>query len=152
MDDDVFPPATGRPTASSRLSGFLLKSLAGYFALSLATLPLLNAFWIGELPVLALVQLPKIAVASWLRREVVMEAIRLLGLSRGSASPDLLLARPYGLAPVYLFPVGVTLAVTWARTRLRPPYRKWCVIVICLAVADFVATLVLGAGRSLTIY
>src|SRR6185503_21078749 len=70
----------------------------GYCGLSCLTLPFIGKFWLGELPVLATLQLPKIAVAGWLRTHVVMEAIQWLGLSKGSFSPDYILARPYALA------------------------------------------------------
>src|SRR4051812_844377 len=85
----------------------LLLSFVGYCVLSCLTLPLIGRVWLDELPVLAAIQLPKIAVANWLRTHIVMEAMKLLGSSRGSFSPDYILARPYALALVYLIPMAV---------------------------------------------
>src|SRR4028119_924563 len=73
-------------------------AVTAYFVASILTLPFLDALWLGEVPVLALVQVPKTAFAGWLRTDVVMPAIVALGQSRGSFSPDYLLARPYALA------------------------------------------------------
>ncbi|MEN6365628.1 MAG: hypothetical protein ABFC88_02305 [Thermoguttaceae bacterium] len=89
--------------------------LIGYFALCSVTIPFINAWWLGELPVLAVIQLPKIVFAGWLRTEVVMKAIQLLELSHGSSSPDYSMARPYGLALAYLLPLGIVLSVFWLR-------------------------------------
>jgi hypothetical protein len=73
--------------------------------ISILTLPLMNVVWLGEIPLLALIQLPKIAVASWLREHVVMEVIKILGWSKGSFSPDYMTARPYGLGLAYSIPL-----------------------------------------------
>src|SRR4029078_5978016 len=83
----------------------------GYCALSCLTLPFIGRVWLGELPVLAVIQLPKIALADWLRTHVVMEAITFLDFSRGSCSPDYILARPYALAIAYLIPMAVIGAI-----------------------------------------
>ena len=53
------------PQAPTELLG--LKGLTAYFVVSAATLPFVNLVWIGELPLLALVQLPKLGFASGLR-------------------------------------------------------------------------------------
>jgi hypothetical protein len=47
----------------------------GYFTLTCLTLPFAGRVWWGEIPVLALIQIPKIAAAEWLRTHVVMELI-----------------------------------------------------------------------------
>ncbi len=65
----------------------LLKCLIGYGLVCMATIPFMNRFWLGEIPVLALIPLPKITFADWLRTGVVMEAIKALGLSRGRSLP-----------------------------------------------------------------
>jgi len=130
----------------------LLKGLIGYCLVCTLTIPFINALWLGEIPLLALVQLPKIEYANWLRSGLVMQAIRLLGLSSGSFSPDYILARPYGLAIAYLFPFAILMAVLWMRTRLVKPYGWLTILLLVVAVIDFVATLVFADQRALTIY
>jgi hypothetical protein len=98
------------------------------------------------------VQLPKIEYADWLRSGLVMQAIRNLGLSRGSFSPDYILARPYGLAIAYLFPLTVFVAVVWMRTWMSKPYGRLTVMLLAVAAIDFVATLYFANQRYLTIY
>jgi hypothetical protein len=127
-----------------------IRTLIGYFVVSTLTLPFLNAFWIGELPVLALIQLPKIELAVWFRNEVI-EAMQWLGLSRGSRSPDLIFVRPYGLALAYVATLGPLIGFAWLRGRLRE-HRRGLFILLAAATIDFIATLALGQGRYLTIY
>lgn len=131
---------------------FLLKSLIAYCVVCTLTIPFMNAIWSGEVPLLALVQLPKIEYAQWLRSGLVMQAIRWLGLSRGSFSPDYTLARPYGLAIAYLFPLAVLATVVWMRTRMAPPYRRLTIALLVVAAIDFAATLYFAHQRYLTIY
>src|SRR5690349_13927469 len=85
----------------------VLWCFVGYCAISCLTLPFISRLWLGELPVLAVIQFPKLAIAGWLRTHVVMEAITFLGFSSGSFSPDYMLARPYALAIVHLIPMVI---------------------------------------------
>lgn len=140
------------PSRESRGWLILLKALVAYFAVSTLTLPVLNALWLGELPVLALVQLPKTVLAGWLRTEVAMPALRAMGLSRGSFSPDYMLVRPYALAIAYLIPLGLVLAPLWIRTRLARSYRRWVWILLAAAMFDYCLTLLFASTRGLTIY
>jgi len=64
---------------------FVMKAALIYCAVSLATLPFMNAVWLGELPLLAVPQVPKVELANWLRSDVLIPAAGQLGLSRGSA-------------------------------------------------------------------
>jgi len=102
-----------------------LRSLLVYCAVSILTLPFINRVWFGEIPVIALIQVPKTRFVGWLRTDVVMPVIRMLGLSRGSFSPDYLLARPY---------------------------RAWCIALLLAAAIDYCLTLALAGGPGLSIY
>ncbi|HYN64367.1 MAG TPA: hypothetical protein VES36_07170 [Candidatus Limnocylindrales bacterium] len=133
-------------------SALSLQGLVLYFAVSMGTLPFLNAIWLGELPLLAVPQGPKLLVAGWLRTGVVMPGISALGLSKGSFSPDFVLARPYALAIAYLIPVAGVLVVAWVRTRLVRPYRIWAWLVLVAAVLDYVLTLKFATQPALTVY
>lgn len=129
---------------------FVLKSLSAYCIASILTLPFLDSFWVGELPVLALIQQPKVALADWLRSEVVMELIARLGLSRGSFSPDYIAARPYGLAMAYLIPLGILLPTIWLRTRTVS--LGWTCVLLIVSAGDFCFTLIFAGGPGLSVY
>jgi hypothetical protein len=53
-----------------------LKLAVGYFVICAVTLPFLDTLWLGEFPVLALIQLPKVALAKWCQHELVMKGSR----------------------------------------------------------------------------
>lgn len=130
-----------------------LQVLTTYFVISIITLPFLDALWLGELPLLALVQLPKTAFAGWLRTAVVMPALGTLGLSRGSFSPDYMTARPYALAITYLLVLGLVFApLCIRRSRMTPSRRRWACAALVAAVVDFVFTLWFAGGPRLTVY
>jgi hypothetical protein len=140
---------------SSTLARWHLRGLKigiGYCLASIATLPFVNAIWIGELPVLALIQVPKTLVAHWLRKEVVMEAIKVLGLSKGSFSPDYIMARPYGLGLAYSIPmilVALSLLIPACSTRR---HWWWAGLFLALLMVDGVVTYFLADRRSPTLY
>lgn len=129
-----------------------MKSLCGYFIVSMVTLPFINTVWLGEVPLLALIQVPKITLAGWLRKQVVMEAIKLLGLSSGSFSPDYIMARPYGLGLAYMVPICVVAASIPWQSKLARRHWRLAFIFLATAVADYFLTLVVADSRSLTIY
>jgi hypothetical protein len=145
-----------RPTnsslASHRICLLFLKLLIAYLVISIVTLPFLNAFWIGELPVFALIQVPKIELALFVRVHIVMEALKPLGLSRGSFSPDYIRAGPYALVITYLSLLLLIVAGVWRLTRMRAPFLRLTLILIALAIVDFFCVLFFSRGPSLTIY
>jgi hypothetical protein len=146
-------PTTKSPDGSDsrkRLLERLLWLGVGYYLLSLLTIPFVGRVWWGELPVLAVFQFPKLAIAGWLRTHVVMEALPWLGLSRGSFSPDYLLAGPYALAMVYLLPMIVAAAVGFRGVDKRR--RLATVAFLIAAVADYAFILLFASGRFITIY
>ncbi len=125
----------------------------GWFVLSCLTLPFIGRVWLGELPVLAVIQLPKIAVAGWLRTHVVMEAITFLGFSRGSFSPDFILARPYALALAYVIALAVIGVISLRRFRFSDERRGLVMVAfVAAAFVDYMFTLMFADGRLLTIY
>lgn len=130
----------------------LLKSAAIYCFVSVLTLPLWKEWWLGELPPLAIFQLPKVEFAKWLCERMVMSVMGPLGLSRGSYSPDYIAARPYALAIAYLVPLVVLLAIVWLRRRRVAPYLRWTCVLLVAAVVDFVFTLVFVGGPGPTLY
>jgi hypothetical protein len=129
-----------------------LKIGIAYCIISILTLPLMNVVWLGEIPLLALIQLPKIAVASWLRQDVVMEVIKILGWSKGSFSPDYIMARPYGLGLAYSFPLIIgSLSLLLPGCSLGR-HRRLMLIFFTVLLLDGVFTYVFTDRRSLSLY
>ena len=151
MDLDYQNPAARPAPAEHTVYSTLLKLLAAYFVISSLTVPFIGEWWLGSIPPLALIQVPKIEPAHWLRTDAVMPANRRLGYSRGSFSPDYGTARPYALAIVYIVPFALA-ALVWLRTRPDRRFRPLILVTLVLAVADYVMTLIFADGRSLTIY
>ncbi|MCI0348222.1 MAG: hypothetical protein L0Z53_02255 [Acidobacteriales bacterium] len=141
--------AIGQPSEKAAYL-FVLKSLTAYCIVSTLTLPFLDSLWLGELPVLALIQQPKVALADWLRSEVVMELIARLGFSSGSFSPDYIAARPYGLAMAFLIPLGILLPTIWLRTRTVS--LGWTCVLLIVSAVDFCVTLIFAGGPGLSVY
>ena len=129
-----------------------LQALTAYFVASSLTLPFLSALWLGSVPLLALVQLPKTMFAGWLRTDVVMPTIAALGVSRGSFSPDYMMARPYALAAAYLLLLGLVFILLRVGTRATRSRRRWGRITLLAAAVDFALTLFFADGRALTVY
>jgi hypothetical protein len=130
----------------------LLQSACVYLGLSIVTLPFLDAVWLGELPVLAIGQVPKIDLAHWLRGFIIRHVMWPLGWSRGSASPDLIAASPYALALAYVLPIGMLLAAVAWRTRMPKPHRYWACALVILAAIDYWMIRTFASGPGLTIY
>lgn len=146
----LIPRKPIRPARYPVCLGLLLGSIA-YCAISLQTLPFLNSFWLGELPVFAVWQGPKTTLAKWMLAHAVQPVIVLLGLSR-SASPDYTLGRPYGMALAYLAPALFVAALVTIRTRLERPHGILLALLLSLAALDYVMTMLFANGRFLTIY
>ncbi len=129
-----------------------LKGGLAYCVVSIVTLPFIGSVWLGEIPLLALIQLPKIGVASWLREHVVMEVIKMLGWSKGSFSPDYAMARPYGLGLAYSIPLMLV------SLSLLPPgcssgrHRRLTLIFFAALLVDGVFTYVFTDRRSFSLY
>ena len=145
------PPAhpSARPDRWVRCQQLLL----GWCLLSIVTLPFIPFLWLSELPVLVLIQLPKLTLANWLRLHVVMPAIKVFGYSSGNFSPDFILARPYALAIAYLIALVPLVAITGWHARKTGRRPGWLTFFLLVAILiDYLATLAFGHTRSLTIY
>jgi hypothetical protein len=132
----------------------VIKILIVYYLVSIVTLPALNAIWIGELPLLAVIQMPKTEPAMFLRTHVVMPLIQDLGLSRGSYSPDLTFASPLAMAIVCLIPMLLLLVYVLCQRDFFRRHVRWVVAVAVLAILDFGWTLMYASPRhgGLSIY
>ncbi|MCC7145917.1 MAG: hypothetical protein IT443_05685 [Phycisphaeraceae bacterium] len=125
-----------------------------YCVISILTLPFLNSLWLGELPVLALIQVPKVEPAHFAREKIVMPAIRALGLSGGSFSPDYIAARPYGLLLVYLVPAAAVVgyALICKKAGWTRKEKVVCAAALGLLVIDYVWTMIFARGPGVTVY
>lgn len=129
-----------------------LKIGIAYCIISILTLPLMNVVWLGEIPLLAVIQIPKIAVASWLRQDVVMEVIKILGWSKGSFSPDYIMARPYGLGLAYSIPLILVSLSLLLPGCSSGRHRRLTLIFFAALLVDGVFTCVFTDRRSLSLY
>ena len=152
MQDTHASQAVAHRPAVRRWPLRVLKGLVLYCIVSMATLPFVNWLWLGELPVIAVLQLPKLLLAEWLRTDVVMPAIKGLGLSSGAFSPDYTMARPYALVVAYLLPIVVVLVTAALRSRMASPYRLWSCLLLCAAALDCLLTLKLASSPGLSLY
>jgi hypothetical protein len=113
----------------------------------------MSRVWLGEIPLLALWQLPKTFLATWFRKHWVMSGIKWAGLSSGSFSPDYIAARPYGLAIVYLAVVLTVISIGWYRSCFNSPQaRRLLWVFLTVAFADYFWTLCWSGGPGFTIY
>ena len=79
-----------------------------------------------------------------------MPTIRILGVSRGSFSPDYILARPYGLLPVYPVPASAIAGCAFVSTVAGGPGKRLPVPALVLLCVDY--ALALAGGPGLAIY
>jgi len=133
-------------------SAIAAKVLIAYFLVSTVTIPFLDRFWIGEIAVLAIIQLPKTVPAIWLRTAVLMKLIRLFGLSRGSFSPDYIMTHYWGVAIIYVVPLVLILIGLWFQTRLKKPYLRLVLLLLAAATLDFIFFLIFCSQPGITIY
>ncbi|HUQ71624.1 MAG TPA: hypothetical protein VM165_19000 [Planctomycetaceae bacterium] len=129
----------------------VLKCLVALGVMSVISLPFLDAVWVGEIPLVALVQIPKVEFAHEIQDVLIRHVLRPLGLSR-SPSPDSILTRPYALAIAYLIPLGLLLPILWKRTRMARPFGYWAGALLLLALLDYVLTLLLAGGPGFSMY
>jgi len=113
-----------------------LQVASAYLVLSTLTLPFMNAVWLGDLALFAVIQLPKIFFVAWLRMSAVMKAA----------------AWPYSLVLGYIVPSTIFTALMWWRTRLVRPYGRWVLILLGLCLLDFLVTLAFANRPSLSIF
>lgn len=149
LDYERHPPASDDEPRCRPRDG-LTAAFIGYFILSALTLPIMRWLWIGELPVLALVQLPKLFLAERLRTGVLMPLVRATGLSRGSFSPDYAMTGPYALVITYLLPIAAV--IVWRRLRANRYGPTAFRFLLAAELLDVLMFLAFSRGSGLTIY
>ena len=147
MENDNSRPVRWRNYFAWGFAGLMLY----FYVYSFLTLPFANKVWLGELPPLALVQLPK----SMLKHRIQEFLISLLprfGLASGSPSPDMILTSPWALGLAVTLPALVILPIAWL-TLPRGKSRRLLLIALVLAmILDGVVTFWFDATSSLSIF
>lgn len=141
-----------QPQLLARFHLLGLKAGVVYCIVSVVTLPFVGDVWFGEVPLLAFIQIPKLPLAGWMREHIVMDAIKLLGLSKGSFSPDFITARPFGLGLAYSIPIIVVSLSLLIPGCSSSRHRRWALIFFTALMADCVFTHIFASTRSLTLY
>lgn len=109
-----------------------------YYGLSSLTLPLANYLWLGEVPVLALIQLPKSFLKSIIQA-ILLRGVHAFGLSQGSPSPDSIATHGWALLLASLFPALVLIGFFLSLPR-GPKRRILVSLVLILAIVDGLVT------------
>jgi hypothetical protein len=124
-----------------RLFQRLLWFLLAYFGLSALTFRFMDVWWLGELPILAVIQLPK----AWIFQELMkllMKLVAWAGLSTLSYSPDYLMLRAYAFALVYVLVLTLVLGIGLFMPKpFRAGCRRWFAAVCVVAAIDFLVCL-----------
>jgi hypothetical protein len=123
-----------------------------YLVISIGTIPFINSIWIGDLPVLAVIQLPKIAPANLLRHSYAVGLAEKLNISTGSFSPDYIFIRPYALLIVYILALLILVFCYALFIKNRKEGLKYLLILLFIAILDFYCTLHFSDTPALTLY
>ncbi len=125
MTDDPFAAPTNAdlPPAPNqnwwhRLLAAMMLLLAGYYAISAATLPFADSVWFGELPVFAIWQLPKMALYGY-AQTFFMSILAVIDWSAGSPSPDMIATHPYAMTAMVMLPGCVVLLLAAVSQSLK---------------------------------
>jgi len=117
-----------------KLLAALMLLLAGYYAISAGTLPFVDSVWIGELPVFAVWQLPKVFLHDY-AQTFFMWMLSVLGWSSGSPSPDMIATQPYAMMAMVVLPGCVLLGLA-AVSRSLKKVSASAIVLVSLAVID----------------
>ena len=122
---------------------------AVYYVTSILTLPFANEVWFGELPIFAVIQLPKIYFNSVIQ-DAMISLLPLLGLNSGSASPDLILTHPRALGVTVTLPPLTVICALMLSRHLR--YSRLTGAVILIGAIDAIVTWWFDSSSSLSLF
>lgn len=142
-------PVNGNTTAF-RWPRFFVTFAATYYLLSALTLPFVNKIWLDELPVLAIIQLPKSFLKSVVHPPLI-SAMGFLDLSYGSASPDYGATHGWAMAIMVTLPAFLIVGLL-LMPKLLPQRRTLIVAVLVCASIDAVVTLWFDTVSHLKLY
>jgi hypothetical protein len=125
-----------------KLRGWLLVFtvlVCAYYVISALTLPAANKIWLGEIPLLALVQIPK-AFLKTMVHKALMHAMHGLGISYGSFSPDFGATHGWAMLIMLTLP-ALLFATVLMRARGLEHRNRWVGLVLLLAAIDGMVTI-----------
>lgn len=123
-----------------------------YLVVSITTVPFIDSIWLGEIPVLAVVQLPKTMPANFIRHYYASSMAKTLNISKGSFSPDAIFIRPYALLIVYIIPLLILVFTYVLFIKDKKKDAKYLLIVLLLFILDYFFVLHFSDTPGLTIY
>lgn len=113
------------------------KVLCIYFGLGILTLPFLNSLWYGDLPLLAILHLPVLIPAKFIRRQMTLMALKLKIKPLFSFSPAWRFFGPYALLIVLLIPLAIS-ALGFIKNRKNTKYsNKYFYLLLLLSIIYF---------------
>jgi hypothetical protein len=118
---------------------WLLVALTVYYVFSSITLPWADDLWWGEIPVLALFQIPKSTLFDRTSNWMVKMAFE-LGIDRGSHSPTSIAVWPWAITITIMLP-SVPMISAVAICRRWKPCQKWIWLLIAVATIDAMTTI-----------
>lgn len=143
QDANPYEPSTATRTRATDLAPrwpvVLVLIACAYYLCSACTLPFGQRLWLGELPVLAVVQLPKVFLKS-LIHSLLLSAMHALGWSRGSASPDFIATHGWAMGFMVSLP-AIALLVILCLIGVFPYRRRLISLMTVCALIDAVVTL-----------
>lgn len=95
--------------------------VCSYYVCSSLTLPWSNQFWFGEIPILAIFQLPK-AILKSLMQTQLLSLLHQLGWTYGSASPDYAATHRWALGIAIIAPAVITTVLFCWSSRHKSPW------------------------------
>ncbi|HBE69082.1 MAG TPA: hypothetical protein DDW52_13110 [Planctomycetaceae bacterium] len=121
-----------------------------YYGASALSLPFANAIWLGEIPLLATVQVPKSFLKSVVH-DGLLCVVHALGLSSGSASPDYSATHGWAMLVMVAAPALLIVFVLgfWSHGQVRT---RLVAAVLLLATLDALVTFWFDSSYSLELY
>ena len=114
------------------------------------TLPFANKVWLGEIPLLGLIQLPKSVLKSVVQ-DILLAALNGVNASSGSYSMDYITTHGWAMLNMVAVPPVMLIAVLTCLQRL--PSRRWLVILMLAgAFIDAAVTLWIDNVSNLKLY
>lgn len=136
--DSVADGSNHQAHAVPRWPSIVAFCACSYYAASALTFPFLNAWWVGEVPPLAVFQIPKSFLKSAVH-EILMWAVSALGMSRGSFSPDYAATHDWAIGVMTAAPALLLVAVFMLLRRV-PQRRKLVAMILICAAIDAIVT------------
>ena len=143
------PAAATTPTAR-RWPVIVAACACVYYGISAMTLPFANVVWLGEIPPLAILQLPK-SFTKFVIQRFLLYAVNVLGLSRGSASPDHIATHGWAMVIMAAAPALLLVAV-FAFLRRERRRNRLIAAVLIFASIDAIVTIWFDSSSRLKLY